>query len=89
MLEVTDYMIDYVNNHILDSANVSKNEIKVFKTYTDLAMYLYNGDLEQFLTDIENEQVIDKNISLLENFFYEKTNIFHDESYEYIYLLEI
>lgn len=87
MLKVTDYMVNYVNIHILDRANVTKDEIKVFETYVDLAMYLYDDDLKAFLNDLEEECVWDSKLSLLENFFCEHLYVFHDESYDYIYYL--
>lgn len=88
MLEVTEYMVDYVNNNIMDSAVFTKDEIKVFETFTDLAMYLYDRDLQAFLSDLEDEIVMNSDLSLLDNFFYEYHGVFQDESYEYIYLLQ-
>lgn len=89
MLKITDYMIDYVNNNILDNASITKDEFKVFDNYIDLALYIHEGDFKYFLNELDAEFVNDEDRSLLENYFYNVNNIFQDESFEYIYYLEI
>lgn len=86
-IKVTDKMVDVLNN-LMDSAEYAKDEIKVFETYKDLAAYLYENNLAGFLADLEEAEVMDDNLTILENFFYEYPNIIEDGSYGWIFLLQ-
>ena len=86
MIEVTDYMVDYVNG-IMDEGEYDKHEIKAFENIESFAAYIYEGDFKELLSDIESAKVYDENLSLLDNLFYEYHGMFQDESYEYVYYI--
>lgn len=87
MLEVTDKMLEVLNVEIMDSATYTKDEIKVFDSYVDLAQHIFEDDFKGFLKELEVSEVYDEERSLLENYFYEYHGVIEDESYGWIYYL--
>ena len=87
MLEVTDKMLEVLNEEIMDSAVYTKDEVMVFDSYVDLAMHIYNGDMKWFLQELEDCEVYDEDLSLLENYFYEYHGVIEDGSFGWIYYL--